>query len=67
MKNLRLSLEVINVDGFKTKFIKEMNSFSQNLIGFHKPLRAGEEYAEKVIPAYKIKNSESIRYVPILK
>lgn len=55
------------MDGFKTKFIKEMNSFSQNLIGFHKPLRVGEEYAEKVIPAYKIKNSESIRYVPVLK
>jgi hypothetical protein len=58
---------VINVDGFKAKFIKEMNSFSQNLIGFHKPLKAGEELATTIIPSYKIKNSESIRYVPVLK
>lgn len=55
------------MDGFKAKFIKEMNSFSQNLIGFHKPLKAGEELATTIIPSYKIKNSESIRYVPVLK
>lgn len=62
-----LSLEVINIDGFKSKFIKEMNEFSHNLIGFHKPLRAGEEYPEKVIPAYKVKNSESIKHIPIMR